>query len=202
MIGTASSLPHTLVSQFISVSLCLFDDVVVIFELLLCNRTCANANSKPRADDGTFQPILQVLQTESGDQVARSQDVSLNATLDNEQFFGGVVRLQEVLNNIRPTTAVGAGTQVNIDQVPADIVAVLTGNDFAAKQAALESSNLTRQLLQADAVVGVEASFDNADSNVATSAGMTCAICHITTTPAGLKNSEGEFITLPIGLLY
>jgi len=144
--------------------------------------------------DVTLQPIFRTLLAESGDLVDRGEDIFLNATFGNEDFFGGVIGLQELLNNLAPSAAVGVGAQVNLAQVPADIVAVLTGDDFAAKQAALESSAVTRALLQADAVVGVKAFFDD-DSGFATSAGITCAICHATVTPTDFELSEGEFVS-------
>lgn len=148
---------------------------------------------------GTIEPVFRTLQAESGDQVARGQDIFLNATFGNEDFFGGVVGLQELLNNISPETAAGVGAQVNIENVPADIVAVLTGDDFEAKQAALQSSDVTRTLMQANAVVGVRAFYDDPNSNVATSVGITCALCHTTVIPTEFELSEGELTALPIG---
>jgi len=149
----------------------------------------------------TLQPIVRTLRAESGDAADRGLDVFLNATFGNEDFFGGVVGLQELLNNLTPSAAVGVGAQVDVAKVPAGIVAVLTGDDFAAKQAALESSAVTRALLRADAVVGVKAFFDDDKSDLATSAGITCALCHGIVTPSEFELSEGQFVSLPIGPL-
>ena len=152
-------------------------------------------------DSGTLQPIFRTLQAESGDSVDRGLDVFLNSTFGNEQFFGGVVGLQDLLNNLSPTAAVDVGVQIDVSRVPEDIVAVLTGDDFSAKQAALESSAVTRALLKADAVVGVRAFFDDEDSDLATSAGITCAVCHTSVTPTEFELSEGVTSALPIGPL-
>ena len=152
-------------------------------------------------DSGTLQPIFRTLQAESGDSVDRGLDVFLNSTFGNEQFFGGVIGLQDLLNNLSPTAAVDVGVQIDASRVPEDIVAVLTGDDFSAKQAALESSAVTRALLRADAVVGVKAFFDDEDSDLATSAGITCAVCHTSVTPTEFELSEGVTTALPIGPL-
>ena len=152
-------------------------------------------------DSGTLQPIFRTLQAESGDSVDRGLDVFLNSTFGNEQFFGGVIGLQDLLNNLSPTAAVDVGVQIDVSRVPEDIVAVLTGDDFSAKQAALESSAVTRALLRADAVVGVRAFFDDEDSDLATSAGITCAVCHTSVTPTEFELSEGVTTALPIGPL-
>ena len=148
--------------------------------------------------DVTLQPVLRTLQVESGDAVDRGLDVFLNSTFGNENFFGGVLGLQELLNNLAPSAAVSVGAQIDVAKVPDEIVGVLTGDDFAAIQAALESSAVTRALLRADAVVGVKAFFDDEDSDFATSAGITCALCHATVTPTEFELSEGEFVSLPI----
>lgn len=149
--------------------------------------------------DATLQPILRTLQAESGDQVERGIDVFLNSTFGNEQFFGDIVGLQDLLNNLSPSDALAVGAQIDISKVPADIVSVLTGNNFTAIQDALVSPALTRALLQADAVVGVRAFYEDESSDIATSAGITCALCHATVVPTEFELSEGEMTSLPIG---
>ena len=153
------------------------------------------------SDSGTYQATFRTLQAESGDMVERGRDIFLNATFGNEDFFGDVVGLQDLLNNLTPSAAVGTGVQVDVSRVPADIVAVLTGDDFEAKAAALENPAVTRALLQADAVVGVRAFYNDPSSDIATSAGITCAICHAVVTPSAFELSEGVMTDLPIGPL-
>ena len=109
--------------------------------------------------------------------------------------------MPELLNNLPPSAAVGAGVQIDITRVPEEIVAVLTGGDFETIAAALEDPAVTRALLQADAVVGVKAFFDDPSSDFVSAAGVTCAICHGTVTPSAFELSEGVMTDLPIGPL-
>jgi len=151
--------------------------------------------------DGTYQAILRTLQVETGDMVERGRDVFLNATFGNEDYFTNVIGLPDLLNNLPPSAAVGAGVQIDVTRVPEEIVAVLTGGDFDAIAAALEEPAVTRALLQADAVVGVKAFFDDPSSDFVSSAGVTCAICHAVVTPSAFELSEGIMTDLPIGPL-
>src|SRR6185437_3373557 len=118
---------------------------------------------------GVFIPVTRTLQAMTGDSVARVQDTFLHETFGNEAFFGGVLGLHTLLNNLTPAQAVAAGVQVDISKVPAPIAAVLTGADLAAKDAALQDPSVTRALLQAGAVVGVKAVYGNPGSDMATS---------------------------------
>lgn len=149
---------------------------------------------------GTVRAAHRRLQAESGEAVARGREVFLYETFGNEAFFGGTIGLHELLNELTPAQAVGAGVQVDLARVPAGIAAVLTGNDLAAKDAALQNPAVTRALLQADAVVGVKAVFGNPGSDRATAAGITCALCHVTVTLTSFQLSGGA-TPLPIGPL-
>jgi len=145
---------------------------------------------------GTYRVAFRSLQRTSGDAVARGQTVFTEDTFGNEAFFGGVIGLHTLLNNVSPAAAVGLGVQVDINKVPPAIVAVMTGSDLAAKNAALQNPAVTKALLQADAVIGVRARFD-AVGNM-TSAGLTCALCHVNVTPTTFQLSGGA-TPLPIG---
>ncbi len=148
----------------------------------------------------TLRAVSRRLQAETGEGVARGRDVFLYETFGNEAFFGGAVGLHTLLNNLTPAQAVGAGVQVDLARVPAGIAAVLTGTDLAAKDAALQNPAVTRALLQAGAVVGVKTSYANANSDMASSAGITCALCHVNVTPTSFQLSGGA-TALPIGNL-
>jgi len=151
---------------------------------------------------GTYQAAYRILQSESGDAVERGRDVFLNETFNNEAFFGGVVGLHELLNGLTPTQAVGVGVQIDVSKVPQGVVDVLTGDDFAAKQAALASPATTLALLRAEAVVGVKATFgEDGMSEFATAAGITCALCHATVEPTEFELEAGQATALPIGQL-
>jgi mono/diheme cytochrome c family protein len=149
--------------------------------------------------DGQYRVMHRRLRAETGDQVTRGRDVFMYETFGNENFFGGVLRLHTLLNNAPPVAAVGLGVQVDINRVPAGIVAVMTGSDHAAKVAALNDPATTRALIRAGAVVGVVGRFDDpARPDHMTAAGITCALCHVTVTPTHFDLGEGP-VPLPIG---
>lgn len=145
---------------------------------------------------GTYRVAFRSLQRTSGEAVARGQTVFTEDTFGNEAFFGAVIGLHTLLNGVSPAAAVGLGVQVDINKVPPSIIAVMTGADLAAKDAALNNPAVTKALLQAEAVIGVRARFDAAGNM--TSAGLTCALCHVNVTPTQFQLSSGN-AALPIG---
>ena len=149
---------------------------------------------------GRIVAVNRTLQAETGDAVARGRTAFLGETFGNEAFFGGVLGLHTLLNALTPAQAVGAGVQVDLDKVPAAIVAVLTGSDLVAKDAALQDATVTRALVKAGAVVGVKGVYADASSDVMTSAGITCALCHVNVKLTEFDLSAGK-IALPIGPL-
>jgi hypothetical protein len=151
---------------------------------------------------GTFQVVHRSLQRTTGPAVAAGFDVFMNETFLNENFFGDIVGLHTLLNATTPAAAVALGVQVDLAKVPADIVAVMTGADLAAKDAALADPAVTRQLIKAGAVIGVKGVYATpvpAD-DVMISAGLTCALCHINVTPTEFLLNAGATL-LPIGPL-
>ncbi len=148
------------------------------------------------AATGTYRVAFRALQATSGPAVARGATVMMDETFGNEAFFGGTLGLHTLLNGVSPAAAVGLGVQVDINKVPAGVVAVMTGADLAAKDAALQDPAITKLLLQADAVIGVRARFDGAGNM--TSAGITCALCHVNVTPTTFQMTAGP-TALPIG---
>lgn len=149
---------------------------------------------------GSFRVVNRMLQAVTGASVERGKDVFLHETFGNEAFFGGVLKLQDVLNNVKPADAVALGVQVDLNKVPASIVAVLTGGDYAAKQSALQDAAVTRALIKAGAVIGVKGVYADANSDVMTGAGITCALCHVTVAPTQFQlAADGSKTSLPIG---
>ena len=125
----------------------------------------------------------------------------MNATFGNENFFGGVMGLHELLNSVDPASAVELGVQVDLTKVPQEIVDVMTGGDLAAKDDALADPATTRTLIKADAVIGVRGFYATKDltDDVMISAGLTCALCHTTVTPTEFELTTGT-VALPIGV--
>jgi len=161
----------------------------------------ATVVSTTRALRGTYAAVHRALQREEGPAVERGFQVFSYETFGNESFFGGVLGLHEVLNAVDPATAVGLGAQVDLAKVPAEIVAVMTGTDFAAKQAALADPATTRALIKAGAVVGVKGVYADPSSDRMTSVGVTCALCHETVTKTPFELAPGVVAPLPIGAL-
>jgi Cytochrome c len=151
--------------------------------------------------NGTFRVLHRSRQISNDPGVAAGFDVFLNESFGNEAFFGGVLGLHTVLNGLPPSAAVALGVQVDLAKVPPAIVAVMTGSDAAAKDAALADPAITRALLQAGAVVGVKGVFgDPLNPDQLTSAGITCALCHQNVTPTTFVLTAGP-TALPIGPL-
>jgi hypothetical protein len=151
--------------------------------------------------NGIFRVMHRSLQTAGGPGVTAGFDVFMNETFGNEDFFGGVLDLYTVLNDLLPTEAVALGVQIDLAKVPQVIVDVMTGIDLNAKDVALADPATTRALLQAGAVVGVKGVFgDPLNPDLLTSAGITCALCHQNVTPTTFQLSAGP-TTLPIGPL-
>jgi hypothetical protein len=154
---------------------------------------------------GTYRAVLRQRQLATGPGVAAGFEVFLHETFGNEAFFGGVVGLHQVLNAVAPADAVALGAQVDLARVPAAIAGVMTGTDYAAKQAALADPAVTRALIKAGAVVGVEGRYESADpaDDTLVSVGLTCALCHQKVTPTAFQLSAppADPTPLPIGPL-
>ena len=143
-----------------------------------------------------YRVSLRTLQATQGDAVARGRSVLMEETFGNEAFFGDVIGLHTLLDNVTPADAVALGVQVDIGRLPQSVIDLMTGSDLAAKDAALADPATTRVLLQNDAVIGVRARFDGNGNMVR--AGLTCALCHVKVAPTEFQLSAGATM-LPIG---
>jgi hypothetical protein len=134
------------------------------------------------------------------DQAAAGREIFMYETFGNETFFGGALELHTVLNTVAPQDAVALGVQVDLAKVPADIAAVMTGDDLAAKDAALADPAVTRKLIKAGAVIGVKGFYATTavDDDTLTSVGITCGLCHVTVSPTTFTMTSGA-AALPIG---
>jgi hypothetical protein len=94
-------------------------------------------------------------------------------TFGDEGFWTGTLRLNEGVQNVSPAAALAAGLKVDVDALPAPVVAAL-----AAGQVNLNDPAVTATLLSVNAVVGVKASVS--PQGKITSLGITCALCHST----------------------
>ena len=154
----------------------------------------------------TFQVVHRTLQsrTDTDPAVVRGRELYFNDDWGSHTYWTGTFQLNELLNAdvVTPAFAASLGMQIDVNKVPQPIVAALTGNDFDLKQAALNDHNTTIALLQAGAVLGLNAQFnDPAQPNRITDVGLTCALCHVTVDPISFQIAPppAELTPLPIG---
>ncbi|HUQ00931.1 MAG TPA: hypothetical protein VM261_00490 [Kofleriaceae bacterium] len=94
-------------------------------------------------------------------------------TFGDEQLWTDTLRLQELVQTLPPTTALSVGLKVDLDAVPADVLASADLSDPAT----------TVALVGLNAVVGVRGTVEN---GTITRIGITCALCHSTVDDAAL----------------
>ena len=122
-------------------------------------------------------PASQLTQSRAADE--RRDDVQRREgreifrfdTFGDEQLWTDVLRMHEVLPVVSPATALAVGLKVDVDALPADVVAALR-----AGQVDLTNPAVTIALLRLNAVIGVRASID--ESGRLDTVGITCALCH------------------------
>ena len=92
-------------------------------------------------------------------------------TFGDEQLWTNVLRMHDVLPSVSPATALAVGLKVDVEALPAAVIAALK-----AGKVDLNDPAVTLDLLRLNAVVGVKGSF-NEFKQLAT-VGVTCALCH------------------------
>ncbi|HEX5059154.1 MAG TPA: c-type cytochrome [Kofleriaceae bacterium] len=105
--------------------------------------------------------------TEGPCDVADGQCIFRHDTFGDEQLWTDTLRLHELVQNLKPTTALSVGLKVDADAVPPDVLA----------SADLENPATTVALIGLNAVVGVRGEVEN---GTITKIGITCALCHST----------------------
>jgi len=106
----------------------------------------------------------EVTSPQAGQQIFRYD------TFGDEQFWTGVLRMNEPLASVSPAAALAVGLKVDLDALPPGIVGGLRAGTVD-----LDNPAVTLELLRLDAVVGVRASVDG---GTITKVGVTCALCH------------------------
>ena len=92
-------------------------------------------------------------------------------TFGDEQLWTDVLRMHEVIATVPPATALAVGLKVDVDALPAEVVAALRAGTVDLTKPAV-----TVELLRLNAVVGVQGNVN--DEHQLTSVGITCALCH------------------------
>jgi mono/diheme cytochrome c family protein len=94
-------------------------------------------------------------------------------TFGDEQLWTNVLRMHEAIPSVNPATALAVGLKVDVEALPAALIAALR-----AGQVDLTDPAVTIELLRLNAVVGVIGKVDDLGQLV--SIGITCALCHST----------------------
>jgi mono/diheme cytochrome c family protein len=94
-------------------------------------------------------------------------------TFGDEQLWTDVLKMHEVMATVSPRTALSVGLKVDVEALPATIVAALRDG-----QVNLDDPAVTLELLRLNAVVGIIGKID--DTGRLASVGTTCALCHST----------------------
>jgi mono/diheme cytochrome c family protein len=92
-------------------------------------------------------------------------------TFGDEQLWTDVLRMHDVIPTVDPATALAVGLKVDVEALPAEVIAALE-----AGQVDLTDPAVTVELLRLNAVVGVKGTVDEAGQ--LTTVGVTCALCH------------------------
>src|SRR4051812_41194645 len=102
---------------------------------------------------------------------AQGQAIFRFDTFGDEQLWTDVLRMDEVIPTVDPATALAVGLKVDVDALPAGVIAALEKG-----QVDLTDPAVTLLLLRLNAVVGVKGTMDGAGR--LTRVGVTCALCH------------------------
>jgi cytochrome c5 len=105
--------------------------------------------------------------TKQGQQIFRYD------TFGDEQLWTDVLQMQNVVSTVSPATALAVGLKVDVDALPAEVIAALQAN-----QVDLNDPAVTLALLKLNAVVGIKGEINEAGR--LTKIGVTCALCHST----------------------
>src|SRR5687768_12772342 len=117
------------------------------------------------------KPIAAGAEPQSAQRHNDGQAIFRFDTFGDEQLWTDVLRMHEVIPTVDPATALAVGLKVDVDALPAGVIAALQ-----AGQVDLTNPAVTVELLRLNAVVGVKGSVNEAGQ--LTKFGVTCALCH------------------------
>ena len=124
-----------------------------------------------------FVPATQAEQTAAASEGERAplekdgQAIFRFDTFGDEQLWTDVLRMHEVIPTVDPVTALAVGLKVDVEALPATVIAALQ-----AGQVDLTDPAVTVELLRLNAVVGVKGTVG--DAGHLEKVGVTCALCH------------------------
>ena len=108
--------------------------------------------------------------------VAEGKQTFRHDTFGDETKWTDVLRMNEVIATVDPTTALGVGLKVDAEALPPAVVTGIQNGSIS-----LTDPATTLALLKLDAVVGVKATVTTVNGqDTLTRVGITCALCHST----------------------
>jgi len=148
---------------------------------------CVNAprdvdtNPAVSAERRDVESFTREINENSARMLREGREIFRHDTFGSEAFWGGKLRLHEAIAGaanggvgpgVTAHQALQLGLKVDVGRLPAILVEAIKGGSVS-----LERVDTTLELLRANAVVGVKATFDGKQI---TSIGITCALCHST----------------------
>ena len=147
---------------------------LVVLTAAATSRQTARGAESPGPDDVAASSTTALHHAgERAQQSFDGQAVFRFDTFGDEQLWTKVLRMHDAIRFVAPKTALAVGLKVDVDALPATLIAALQ-----AGQVDLTSPAVTLELLRLDAVVGIIGRVDELDQLV--SIGTTCALCHST----------------------
>jgi hypothetical protein len=148
--------------------------IVILTTATLILITDTGVRSEPASRDSTADNAIQLVN--KGRQIFRFD------TFGDQAFWGDTLKLHQAIAGtalggvgpgLSPKAAIAAGLKVDIDALPADVLAQIKHGEVN-----LNDPITTVQLIRLNAVVGVTGFFNS--SGTLTSIGIQCAFCHST----------------------
>src|SRR5256714_4950366 len=152
--------------------------ILLICLVALSRSTPVRADNSHHDADDHKNPVVQ----NATQKVLMGEQVFRFDTFGDEAFWGDTLKLHQAIEGaklggvgpgVSPKTALAVGLKVDVDALPADLVAKVKRGEVN-----LDDPATTLALIKLDAVLGVKGTF-NADGSLK-AVGLSCAVCHST----------------------
>jgi hypothetical protein len=128
------------------------------------------------------------------DLASQGRDIFRFNTFGDETMWTDTLKMNEVIQSaVDPMTALSVGLKVDMDALPADVVAGVMNGSIS-----LTSPATTVALIKLNAVLGVQGTVESVNGvDTITRLGITCALCHSTVDDAFTKGIGHRLDTFP-----
>jgi hypothetical protein len=107
--------------------------------------------------DATSSQLNAEVQQTRGNRVDQGKTIFRYDTFGDEQLWTDVLRMQDAISTVDPATALAVGLKVDVDALPAEVIAALRAGDVD-----LNNPAVTIGLLGLNAVVSVKGTVNDA----------------------------------------